>query len=137
MTLEELLKLKQEDYQLFIKTTQGLNEEIPKYKTMSSFAMKSVEVQCDPDVKAKISTSLLKVMKTESYKSKMSEAMSKDSFKELRSKAGKAKANMKYAIYEGKEYTRTELSELLGVSKTVIWSMKTGYTINRFNLIFL
>jgi len=137
MTLEELNKLKQENYPLFIETVKSLNEETPKYSTISRFSLKCYESQNDPEVRENMSRSIKKSLQNPEIRKKISEQAKKPELKEIRAKAGKAKSNMKYAIYNDVAYTRTELIQMLGVSKTVLWDIKRGYTKNRFNLKFL
>jgi hypothetical protein len=141
MTLEELVKLKQENYPLFVETVKGLNEEIPKYKKITLFQLRCCEAQNDPFLKSKISNSVKISLSDESVKKKISDQSKRPELKEARAKAGKATAKMnfdkKYAIYKGVAYTRSELIELLEVSKTVLWDIKRKATKNRFNLEFL
>ena len=206
MTLEELLKLKQEDYQLFIKTTQGLNEEIPKYlkynqgklnlisnvispdhriknsqanqgrifseeskKKMSNsqkgkiksedskrkIANAMKEIMDNQEIRNKISLSLKDKPKTEEHRKKMSKShkgksKSEDHKKniamagknritkeETKQKISESIKNIKYAIYEGKEYSLTELGSLLNISKKILYRIKVGVTKNNYGIQFL
>ena len=124
MTLEELIKLKEEDYELFIERVKEMNQETPNYLTISKRSLINTMTHAkDPSLKERI-------------KSSMKEIVEKTDFRDQVGLNNKKKRKP-YAIYEGFTYTSNELVEVLGISRVAIGNMKSGKFENRFNLEFI
>ena len=187
MTLEDLLKLKQEDYDLFIETVKNLNQENPKYSDFSngrlatmtgtSFALKGKEKS--EEQRKKLSEAKKGKSQSEEHKKKISEGLAKSETHPWRggfseehrknislskmgkspneetrkklSEAGKGnklsteslnkiaetRKNRPFAIYQGKNFTLTELSEELGLPKKVVSNIKSGKRKDTFGIEFI
>ena len=124
MTLEELIKLKEENYELFVERVKEMNQETPNYLTISKRSLINTMTHAkDPSLKERI-------------KSSMKEIVEKTDFRDQVGLNNKKKRKP-YAIYEGSAYTLNELVEVLGISRVAIGNMKSGKFENRFSLEFI
>jgi hypothetical protein len=120
MTLEELIKLKQENYPLFVETVKGLNEEIPEYLKISKSNINRILSVLSPEHKFANSKSLTGKSRGDDFKKKMSKIKTKP-----------------FAKYKDKIYTRQELAEELNVHVNTITWIKTGQLKNKYEIEFL
>ena len=124
MTLEELIKLKGENYELFIEEVKKINQEIPDYLKISKRSLINTMTHAnDPTIKEKIKSSMNKIVEQTDFREQVSE--------------NNKKKTKPYAIYKGEEYTLGGLTEILKISRVSIGNMKTGKFPNRYNLIFI
>ena len=134
MKLQDLLKLKEEDYDLFLQKVDEMNSQSPKYKEMCN---------------QKISVAVTGVMNkgkslSEEARKKMSESRKGNSNNKGKSLSEEArerisKAGLKpYAIYKGKVYTAIGLSEELGFKNyTKVSQIKSGKKKDEWGITFL
>ena len=124
MDLKNILKLKEENYPLFLLEIEKMEKEVPKYMEISEKSLQKFLVHAsDPSIKDRIKSSLKEMVENTDFRDQVSIANRKN--------------NKPYAIYEGKKYTLVELTKILGISRVSIGNMKKGIFLNRFNLEFI